>query len=257
MRTPTAMPAAIMLNSVALPQMAWTISGLIHVRAKNPSTTLGRLARISSIGLSHLRSLGFAYSDRYIAAPRPSGVATIMAMMLTTIVPATIVLTSKAPRRGNQPVDDQRDDMSSKLNRTLKKSKASKTSEAMMAALIAIDNAAAAWKTRATVRSLRRRAGLPLSTSRSIGPVLPLVIAESANCSLPAYHADAGWERDLPTRPRGNLLSSGRDNQARFRQPSLVPASLLSHTSRVVPRSSSLRGTYPTSSAEAIPSSER
>ena len=73
--------------------------------AKNPITTLGTLASVSMIGLRNRRARGEAYSDRYRAAPSPSGAATIMAMPATINVPATIVFTSKRFLRGNQPSD--------------------------------------------------------------------------------------------------------------------------------------------------------
>jgi hypothetical protein len=42
-------------------------------------------------GLSRRRTRGRAYSDRYTAAPRPTGTATTMAMAVTSKVPTTRV----------------------------------------------------------------------------------------------------------------------------------------------------------------------
>ena len=59
-------------------------------KAKNPITTDGTPASTSRIGFKILRSRGRAYSERYIAAPSPSGVATTMAIRLTIRVCQTI-----------------------------------------------------------------------------------------------------------------------------------------------------------------------
>ena len=52
------------LNPCAVGKMAWTTFGLMKVRAKKPSTTLGMPARISRIGFTVRRTRGLAYSDR-------------------------------------------------------------------------------------------------------------------------------------------------------------------------------------------------
>ena len=46
------------------PKNRWTTCGEITLMAKKPSTTDGMPARISSVGLSTLRTLGRAYSER-------------------------------------------------------------------------------------------------------------------------------------------------------------------------------------------------
>ena len=58
-------------------------------------------ARVSRIGFRRRRVLGLAYSDRYIAAPRPSGVAITIAISATSIVPMNIVGMSNSPCRGD------------------------------------------------------------------------------------------------------------------------------------------------------------
>jgi hypothetical protein len=50
-------------------------------------TTLGMPASVSRIGFKIRRARGRAYSDRYIAAPSPSGVATTIAIIVTTNEP--------------------------------------------------------------------------------------------------------------------------------------------------------------------------
>ncbi len=88
---PTATPAAAMLKMGVAPGQTGSMSaGDSTVNAKKPSTTLGMAARISRIGLTVRRMRGVAYSARKIAAPRPSGVATTMAMPAMTNVPAMI-----------------------------------------------------------------------------------------------------------------------------------------------------------------------
>ncbi len=62
-RIPTPIPAAAMLKTPAELNRC-TICGLIHTRAKNPSTTLGIPARISRADLRSRRSRGLANSDR-------------------------------------------------------------------------------------------------------------------------------------------------------------------------------------------------
>ena len=74
------------------------ISGLMKLIAKKPSTTLGTPAITSRIGLRKRRTLGLAYSERYTAAPNPSGMATNMAIPVTMKVPTIRVLMSKLPR---------------------------------------------------------------------------------------------------------------------------------------------------------------
>jgi hypothetical protein len=63
-RIPTPSAAAMKLNPWAVGKIVCTTFGLIHVRAKNPSTTLGMPARISRIGLMIRRVRGLAYSER-------------------------------------------------------------------------------------------------------------------------------------------------------------------------------------------------
>ena len=77
---------------------------MITWSAKYPSTTLGIPASVSRIGFSRRRVLGLAYSDRYIAAPRPSGAAITMAITETSTVPIRIVGMSNSPSRGNHPI---------------------------------------------------------------------------------------------------------------------------------------------------------
>ena len=62
MRMPTAIPAAAMLKTGA--PNGWMRVGLMTVRAKKPSTTLGIEASTSSTGLSQRRMRRLAYSDR-------------------------------------------------------------------------------------------------------------------------------------------------------------------------------------------------
>ena len=116
-------------------------------------------ARSSSTGFRMRRARGLAYSERYIAAPRPNGVATTMAITLTTIVCQTIVLRSNRPRRGNQPSAHNCDSSISS-----RKPSAFPNNDKTMAALTRIEKIAAAWKTTRTRRSRRFRLGSPLSS---------------------------------------------------------------------------------------------
>ena len=52
------------LKVCVAPKNRCTISGEMKLMAKNPSTTDGMPARISSVGFSTLRTVGLAYSDR-------------------------------------------------------------------------------------------------------------------------------------------------------------------------------------------------
>jgi hypothetical protein len=64
-RMPTPMPAAIMLPLLcSAPKMRPTTSGAIQLSANTPSTTDGMPASTSRIGLSTVRTRGWAYSDR-------------------------------------------------------------------------------------------------------------------------------------------------------------------------------------------------
>ena len=97
-----------MLNiGVAPGQMASISVGDRTVSAKKPSTTLGIAARISRIGLTVRRTRGVAYSARKIAAPRPSGAATSIAMTAMTNVPAmsdgeVVAVGARPPRAGEE-----------------------------------------------------------------------------------------------------------------------------------------------------------
>ena len=61
---PTASAAAARLKALAPGTTVWTMSGLMKVSAKNPSTTLGMPARISRIGFTIPRTRVEAYSAR-------------------------------------------------------------------------------------------------------------------------------------------------------------------------------------------------
>ena len=84
-RMPTPMPAASMLppRPFSSPNRLPTMFGAIHARAKKPRTTDGTPASTSRMGLRKERTRGRANSDRYTAAPSPSGTATIMATPVT------------------------------------------------------------------------------------------------------------------------------------------------------------------------------
>ena len=62
--------------------------GAIVRAAKNPYTTVGTPARISNKGLTVPRTRLVAYSDRKIAAIRPTGTETLSAIMEIRNVPA-------------------------------------------------------------------------------------------------------------------------------------------------------------------------
>src|SRR5438093_7755729 len=148
-----------MLKTGASDTRRWMRFGLIQVRAKNPRTTLGIEARISSTGFRTARVRLPAYSDRNKAEPIPSGVATTMAIAEITRVPATIVLMSYSPRRGNHPL------VHNVAGSTLRmKVRALPKRETMMAALITIEIPAAAANATRTIVSRRRR---PEATRRS------------------------------------------------------------------------------------------
>ncbi len=63
-RTPTAIPAARKLLCDASAKIRFTTLGVMNVRAKKPSTTLGMPARTSREGFRILRTFGRAYSER-------------------------------------------------------------------------------------------------------------------------------------------------------------------------------------------------
>ena len=94
MRTPTPMPEASSEPAAGPLKRVLTTLGAIHSRAKKPRTTLGIPARISKMGLSVRRTRGRAYSDRKMAAPKPSGAATIMAIPVTIKLATISVLMS-------------------------------------------------------------------------------------------------------------------------------------------------------------------
>src|SRR5918992_471043 len=163
--TPTPTPAAPKLKKAAsLHNNRSTISGFRKLMANTPRTMLGIPASVSSIGLSSRLTRGLAYSDRYIAAPSPSGVATNMAIPVTTNDPARMVLMSKSPWRGSQPRVH-----SCPRSIFVRKSKAPPTSARTMSTLISTETPAMPRKSRLITSSLRRRRGLP---SRSVKPKL-------------------------------------------------------------------------------------
>ena len=106
--------------------------------------------------MSLRRVFGLAYSERYIAAPSPSGVAIIIAMTDTSIVPMKIVRTSNSPLRGRHP--SAQSWPSSTFD---KKVTALPASATMMATLTTIETIAAAIRRIRTNPSLRWRRGLP------------------------------------------------------------------------------------------------
>ena len=70
--------------------------GVTKVRAKYPYTTVGIPASISRMGLSMLRNLGGAYSERKIAISNPIGTANPSAITETRIVPISNGSTPKS-----------------------------------------------------------------------------------------------------------------------------------------------------------------
>src|SRR5262245_54947442 len=99
--TPTAKPADAMLKSGVGPGQIGSITvGARTVKAKKPRTTLGMAASTSRMGLTMRRVRNVAYSANQIAAPRPSGVATTMAMPAMMNVPVMIEGRSKLLARG-------------------------------------------------------------------------------------------------------------------------------------------------------------
>jgi hypothetical protein len=101
--SPTPTPAAAKdpaeASSLSLP----IISGAMKNKAKKPNTTLGTPARISKTGLIKARVRLEAYSDRYMAAAKPIGPATAIAIPVVMSVATNKVFTSYSPRRGYQP----------------------------------------------------------------------------------------------------------------------------------------------------------
>ena len=94
--TPITRPAASTLNAPvgssnhSRNTVAWT-----NCSAKNPYTTVGTPASISRSGLSTLRTFGFAYSERRMAAPSPKGTATTSAIPVVHRVAVTSGSTPK------------------------------------------------------------------------------------------------------------------------------------------------------------------
>ena len=76
--------------------------GVTNVRAKYPYTTVGIPAKTSSIGFNIFLNLSGAYSDKNIAAHKPSIKAIIPAIIATKIVPATSGKTPKLGMGGSQ-----------------------------------------------------------------------------------------------------------------------------------------------------------
>ncbi len=94
MRMPITRPADSALKMPRPSNSGRSTFGVTKLMAKKPNTTVGMPARTSSTGLRTLRAWGLAYSDRYRAAPRPSGMATTIAMP---------VMSSVALRIGSTP----------------------------------------------------------------------------------------------------------------------------------------------------------
>src|SRR5918994_5744708 len=117
-------------------------------------------ARTSRIGFSVRRKRGVAYSDRYRAAPIPSGAATSIAMTAMSIVPRNSVRMSNSLPRGTQPLAHSNERSMSNSHEI-----ASPISARTMARLTTSENSAAPWNSVLTSRSLRRRRALPVSRS--------------------------------------------------------------------------------------------
>src|SRR5918994_1221304 len=117
-------------------------------------------AKTSRIGFSVRRSRGVAYSDKYRAAPIPSGAATSIAMTAMSIVPRNSVRMSNSLPRGTQPLAHSNERSMSNSHEI-----ASPISARTMARLTTSENSAAAWNRVLTSRSLRRRRALPVSRS--------------------------------------------------------------------------------------------
>src|SRR5918994_2383591 len=117
-------------------------------------------ARTSRIGFSVRRRRGVEYSERYKAAPIPSGAATTIAITAMSIVPRNSVRMSNSLPRGNQPLAQSNERSMSNSHEI-----ASPISARTMARLTTSENSAAAWNRVLTSRSLRRRRALPVSRS--------------------------------------------------------------------------------------------
>ncbi len=85
------MPAAIRLKASASYDRFSTMFGPIQAMAKNASTMLGMPASTSRIGFSTRRTRSLAYSARYTAAARPTGIAITMPTAVTMSDPANNV----------------------------------------------------------------------------------------------------------------------------------------------------------------------
>ena len=194
-RMPTPIPAAAIEKAVASLKMRCTTWGEMKARAKKPRTTDGMPARISRVGLSHLRARCEAYSERYTAAPRPSGTATTIATALTRMLPVTIVLMSYWPRRGNQPSLQSEDSSTWDT-----KVQVCPSSDRMIAALIATEVRAAAKSRILTSFSVRVRRRSPRRSASDIrgcatGSITQLLVCATAS-------ARASRQAPCPTTPR-------------------------------------------------------
>ncbi len=85
--TPMMSPALRALKIWRSGKMVAFSSGVINVRAKKPYTMVGTPASTSRAGLSQRRRPTEAYSLRKMAANRPTGNATAMAMSVVKSVP--------------------------------------------------------------------------------------------------------------------------------------------------------------------------